>query len=587
MPLPLTLAKKKEREKRRRRDRKQAEELRNRPLEYIQQRFGLTPNEGPQAQGYLCDADVIGYGGAGGGGKTVLALMLAAGRHKKSVLFRQTFPNARDIIEKSRTAFNVINSDKGNGWNGQEHIWRLRDGQLIEISSVPDERSKENQRGRERDFYTFDEATEFSESQVRFIVGWNRSPDPYQICQVLLTFNPPQDEQGDWVVRWFLPWLAFLFPDQFTYPNPARPGEVRWFIQRLDANGHDADEEVPENELDWYIIKSEQKIKVNSGELQARNGIIFRPKRGFKAPDGTIYLAKSRTFFPAKLKDNPILEATGYDAQIEALPEPMRSLMKGKFLSKRQDNITQVIPTSWIRLAQKRWLEGQRPALPMTAMGVDVARGSDRNERIKGDDNAIAPRYGNWYEELKVVPGALTPDGRTLAQVVIGEQKDGAAIIIDAIGVGTSPTDYLKDLNVIVHPLIASAAARDPRDPKKQKPITDKTGRLRFRNVRAAMWWKFRESLDPDHGDDIALPPDEELAADLAAPRWRLTSAGLLVEAKDDIKLRLHRSTNRGDAVVMAGSLEWLFAELTSEMAIGTPHNQANQDFAANFWNTL
>ena len=586
--MQLVLAKKKEREKRRRRDRKQAEELRNRPLEYVQQRFGLTPNAGPQTQGYLSDADVIGYGGAGGGGKTVLALMLAAGRHKRSVLFRQTFPNARDIIEKSRVAFNVINNDKGNRYNGQEHIWRLRDGQLIEISSVPDEQSKEHQRGRERDFYNFDEATEFSESSVRFIVGWNRSSDPYQICQVLLTFNPPQDEQGEWVVRWFLPWLAYLFPDQFVHSRPAKPGEIRWFIQRLDVNGHDTDEEVSEEDLDWYIIKNEQKIKVPSGELLKREGIIYRPKRGYKAPDG-IYLAKSRTFFPAKLKDNPILEATGYDAQIEALPEPMRSLMKGKFLSKRQDSITQVIPTSWIRLAQKRWVEGQRPGIPMTALGVDVARGSDRNERIKGDDNAIAPRYGNWFEQLKVVPGALTPDGRTLAQIVIGEQKDGAAIIIDAIGVGTSPTDYLKDLNVIVHPLIASAAAKikDPRDPKKQKSITDKSGRLRFRNVRAAMWWKFREMLDPDHGDDIALPPDEELAADLAAPHWRLTSAGLLVEAKDDIKLRLHRSTNRGDAVVMAASLEWLFAELTSEIALGSPPDQDGRNFAQNFWNTL
>ncbi len=584
--MQLSLAKKKERERRRRRDRQKAELLRQRPLEYVQQRFGWNPNDGPQTEAFLSDADVIGYGGAGGGGKTYLGLGLAAGRHKKSVLFRQTFPNARDIIEKSRVVFNTINNDKGNRYNGQEHIWRLRDGQLIEISSVPDEQSKEHQRGRERDFYDFDEATEFSESQVRFIIGWNRSPDPYQICQVLLTFNPPQDEDGQWVVRWFLPWLAYLFPDQFTHPKPAKPGEIRWFIQRLDANGNDIDEEIAEQELDWYIIKNEAKIRVPSGALQKRDGIVYRPRRGYKDGD-VIYLAKSRTFFPAKLKDNPILEATGYDATIEALPEPMRSLMKGKFLSKPEDGITQVIPTSWIRAAQKRWKESHRPDVPMTALGVDVARGSDKLGRMKGDDNALAPRYANWYEPLEVLPGALTPNGRTLAQFVMTKHKDAAAIIIDAIGVGTSPTDYLQEYDVKVYPLIASEAAKDPRDPKRKKPITDKTGKLHFRNVRAAMWWKFREMLDPDHGDAICLPPDEELAADLAAPRWKLTSAGLLVESKDEIKTRLHRSTNRGDAVVMAGTLEWLFAELTSEISFNTGGKQEQQNFSNNFWNTL
>jgi hypothetical protein len=580
--MQLALRKKIERERRRRFLRKQADLLREHPLAYLDQRFGWTPNRGPQTEAFLCEAEIIGYGGAGGGGKTLLALMLAAARHKRSVLFRQTFPNSRDIIEKSRDVFGKINTDRGNRYNGQEHIWRLRDEQLIEISSVPDESSRENQRGRERDFYNFDEATEFSESAVRFIIGWNRSPDPYQLCQVLLTFNPPMEESGDWVVKWFLPWLAFLFPDQFTHPRPAKPGEIRWFIQYTDEHGADHDMEIEEEKLNWYIVQEGERIQVESGELRVRNGLVYRPRRGCVL-DGQVYLAKSRTFFPAKLKDNPTLEATGYDASIDALPEPMRSLMKGKFLSKRADSITQVIPTEWIRLAQKRWLEQPRPEMPMTALGVDVARGNDGPQPVKGDDNAIAPRYGNWYAPLKIIPGVQTPNGGALAQIVMQEHKDEAAIIVDAIGVGSSPIDYLNEYNVVVHPLVASAKAVDPQ----KKVITDRSKKLRFRNVRAAMWWKMREMLDPDHGDDIALPPDEELAADLAAPRWRLTSAGLLVEDKADIKLRLHRSTNRGDAVVMAGALEWLFAEQTAEIAVGPQRTEEVVGFASNFWKTL
>ncbi len=49
-----------------------------------------------------------------------------------------------------------------------------------------------------------------------------------------------------------------------------------------------------------------------------------------------------------------------------------------------------------------------------------------------------------------------------------------------------------------------------------------------------------------------ALPPDQRLFADLAAPRYRVTARGIQVEDKDQIKKRLGRSPDRGDAVVLA-----------------------------------
>jgi len=78
------------------------------------------------------------------------------------------------------------------------------------------------------------------------------------------------------------------------------------------------------------------------------------------------------------------------------------------------------------------------------------------------------------------------------------------------------------------------------------------TGRLRFRNRRAMIHWRFRESLDPVTGDKIALPPDPELKADLCAPLWKLTAGGILVEEKDEIKKRIGRSPDKGDAVIYA-----------------------------------
>ena len=46
---------------------------------------------------------------------------------------------------------------------------------------------------------------------------------------------------------------------------------------------------------------------------------------------------------------------------------------------------------------------------------------------------------------------------------------------------------------------------------------------------------------------------DDTLVGDLTAPRWKVTGGGKIqVESKDDIRARLGRSTDDGDAVVMA-----------------------------------
>ena len=62
-----------------------------------------------------------------------------------------------------------------------------------------------------------------------------------------------------------------------------------------------------------------------------------------------------------------------------------------------------------------------------------------------------------------------------------------------------------------------------------------------------------REELDPgqDGGSVLALPPDASVKADLAAPRWELTARGIKIEDKDEIRKRLGRSPDEGDAIVM------------------------------------
>jgi hypothetical protein len=98
--------------------------------------------------------------------------------------------------------------------------------------------------------------------------------------------------------------------------------------------------------------------------------------------------------------------------------------------------------------------------------------------------------------------------------------------------------------NVVPVVVSNSTGWRDPKSPD-----------LKFANVRAAMMWNVRHWLDPEAGPPdtrLALPPDAELLTDLTAPRYFLRVSGVAVESKDDIRGRIGRSTDLGDAVALA-----------------------------------
>ncbi len=564
------------------------------------------PLPGPQTEALDCDADHLFYGGAAGGGKTDLLLGASLTRHRRSIIFRREFAQLKGIRERAEEIYGPLGK-----FNGQLELWKIEAGEYkgrrVEFGACQNLGDETKYQGRPHDLKAFDEITHFTEQQFRFIITWNRTAHPGQRTRVICAGNPPTDAEGDWVIKYWGPWL------DPTHPNPAKPGELRWFVSD----------------------------PINGGDIEVPNGdpVLMKDEDGYEE----LVQPKSRSFIFARVEDNPYLMTSGYKATLQALPEPLRSrMLRGMFGAGQEDADWQVIPSAWVQAAQKRWeptyqaflervareraenpgkipdittetAQNQPPTtaeeplpgeispvpLPLPAVvsrtsfdpedlknlsreeiiaraeaafmktqetpnvdlktllrgdpiaeqvseislharkgrriGVDVARGGR-------DRTVITESIGPWFGQQTTIPGKQTPDGLSIVQKLVELGFQEAEIRIDVSAIGSSPVDLgrLYNLNIIAMNGAEKSTARD------------KSGKLGFANKRAEWLWKLREALDPANGIGLALPPDPELLADLTAPRWQLTRAGILIEDKNDIKKRIGRSTDKGDSFVAA-----------------------------------
>lgn len=488
------------------------------------------PLPGPQFLAATSLADIIGYGGAAGGGKTDLLIGLALTEHRRSFIVRQEATQLGGIVDRIA---DVLGSR--DGYNGQERVFRLphrlaktkRMNKQIDFGSVPNPGDEKKYQGRPKDLLGLDEATNISEAQARFLMGWVRTTDFGQRTRVVMTFNPPTDAAGRWVIDFFAPWL-----DE-KHPMPAEPGELRWFAT---VNGRDL--EMPDKRK-FVMVKG--RIKYDYDPKDFTKDQVITPL--------------SRTFIPSRISDNPYLAGTGYMATLQGLPEPLRSqMLYGDFKAGVEDSAWQVIPTAWVEAAMARWKKPDKLE-PMDSMGIDVARGGK-------DNTVLARRHGMWFDEPLKYPGKTTPDGPATAGLAVANNRDNAPMHIDVVGVGSSPYDFLRHAKQQV---IAINGAETSGQ-------TDQSGKLKFGNLRTQLWWRFREALDPVNNTGIALPVDRQLLVELCAPEWKPSRLPTIyVESREEIIKRIGRSPDLASAYIMA----LLDTPKASSFASGT--SQANR----------
>lgn len=454
------------------------------------------PHPGPQTDAYFSKADVLLYGGQAGGGKTGLLCGLALEEHTNSLLMRRKFTDLQGGGGLIDELLKLYGSRKG--FNGASPpTLRTHDERTITFGGANMPGDEMAFAGRARDFLGIDEATQFTQQQVETLMGWVRTTKKGQRTRTILATNPPLSTVGDWVVAMFAPWL------DPSYPNPAEPGELRWFIK--DVDGVDVEVDGPEEVMLPGMLKPAKPI--------------------------------SRTFIPASTADNPFI-GEGYAQTLDNLPPAIRAALRdGDFAAARQDAEWQTIPTEWVRQAFGRWTP-QPPPVPMCAMGVDLSGEGP-------DNNVIASRFDAWYAPLVLFTHKDAPTGSLKAGRVLAARKNGAVVVIDmGGGYGTATFEQLEENGVNCHKFIGSKGTT------KQAKIT----KFEFANVRTAAYWMFREALDPEQegGAQVALPFDQELLGELTASEYEIRGKKIHLEPKEKVKEKLGRSPDKADAVVMA-----------------------------------
>lgn len=167
-----------------------------------------------------------------------------------------------------------------------------------------------------------------------------------------------------------------------------------------------------------------------------------------------------------------------------------------------------------------------------TYWGVDVARfGDDRAALAKRKANIQLEPVRVWKGlDIMQLCGAILTEWEVLPR-----EERPTEILVDVIGMGAGLTDRLRELGLPVRGINVSESAA----------LSDK-----FVNLRAELWQKCKDWLAKR---DCSLhPKDAVLHKELIIPKYTFRSNGkMLLESKDDMKKRGHKSPDVADAFVL------------------------------------
>lgn len=163
------------------------------------------------------------YGGAAGGGKSD-ALVIEALRqvhipHYKALILRKTFPELRELIDKSLNYYPA--AFPRAKYNESKHAWRFPSGAQVIFGSLQYLKDRRKYQGQAYDFIGFDELTHFTYDEYSYLFSRNRPNGPGTRVYIRATTNPGGVGHG-WVKQRFIDPAPPLTPikDVVTWTEP-------------------------------------------------------------------------------------------------------------------------------------------------------------------------------------------------------------------------------------------------------------------------------------------------------------------------------------------------------------------------------
>lgn len=259
----------------------------------------------------------------------------------------------------------------------------------------------------------------------------------------------------------------------------------------------------------------------------SRNWIYTR----FYLPWKQERLEKPYYFQRALPDDNPHLTAQYRESLKNLPPQAYKRFVEGDW--DVLDEPDQLINYEWLLKAQKDvpHVSGKN------YLGVDVARYGD-------DDSCLARRNGNGLIGIERHHGLSTVQlGERVCAAITGWPVAPGDVRIDVIGLGAGTVDYCHSQR---HQVIGFNVS-------EKAPLDNRYKNFKFKNKRSWAGWHLREAF---RQGQIHISPTLEtsrLFQDLAAWKYRISGDKVVeIESKDELKKRLGRSPDCGDAVIAA-----------------------------------
>lgn len=233
------------------------------------------------------------YGGSAGGGKSD-ALLIEALRqvhipHYRGILFRKTYPQLTELIDRSHTLYSLAYPKAK--YNDSKHCWTFPSGAKIYFGAMQHTKDRTNYQGKRFDFIGFDELTHFTWEEYSYMFSRNRpSKNPKSkektICYIRGATNPGGIGHG-WVKNRFIDaappgepiveWLEVKAPDG----SVKRMKRDRVFIPASVFDNAALLEENPDYLASLALLTPKERDALLYGDWDTFSGQYFSEFRQF------------------------------------------------------------------------------------------------------------------------------------------------------------------------------------------------------------------------------------------------------------------------------------------------------------------